>query len=227
MPKGQRKTEEAQARIGEKYGLLTIVEWLGSNKRRLATYKLLCSCGRYCVRTLPSIKRSGDYSSCGCSSNVGRVLYHMKHLNSMRGEQSAEYSVWVSMKRRCSPKYKGKDAKWYSLKGIRVCDRWDDFNNFIADMGRRPSSKHEIDRIDPNGNYDPSNCRWLIMEDNRRRANKERFDRENAERYSAEVYKKIINLNSTGISMRKLCEQTGYTRYRVIKCLAIHEGEKA
>ena len=53
--------------------------------------------------------------------------------------------------------------KWYGARGIRVCRRWRVFKNFIADMGPRPSDEHQLDRVDSNGNYEPSNCRWVTM----------------------------------------------------------------
>src|SRR3990167_5943872 len=67
-----------------------------------------------------------------------------------------EYRCWSSMRGRCGDK---KNAL-YGGKGIKVCERWNDFKNFLEDMGPRLSCKHSLDRIDSHGNYEPSNCRW-------------------------------------------------------------------
>lgn len=72
-----------------------------------------------------------------------------------------EYAVWAGMCRRChNPQ--DKSYKWYGARGIRVCQRWrQSFDNFMKDMGPRPSAKYSIDRYpDNDGNYEPGNCRW-------------------------------------------------------------------
>jgi hypothetical protein len=88
----------------------------------------------------------------------------LKHGQRREGKTTREYETWCSMIGRCETE---SDTNFhnYGARGIKVCERWrTSFENFFADMGKRPSPKHSIDRIDVNKGYEPSNCRWATKE---------------------------------------------------------------
>jgi hypothetical protein len=109
-----------------------------------------------------------------------------------------EYVSWCNMKQRCFDE-NSTFYRDYGGRGITVCDRWLDFVNFFADMGNRPSTKHTIERINNDGNYEPSNCRWATRKE---QANNRRSRR-------------ILELNGERKSLTEWATQLGIDKRRL------------
>lgn len=153
---------------GQTFGRLTVQSHQGSNRFHQSVWLCDCECGETSV-VVGSQLLNGRTKSCGCLRRDNVILRFTKHGAATGGTKLPELAAWIQMNQRCfNPRC--ANFRHYGGRGITVCDRWrHSFQNFIDDMGLRPSSKHSIDRFpDRNGNYEKSNCRWATSKEQQR-----------------------------------------------------------
>ena len=141
--------------VDERFGRLTVIKEVKERKNKKIFWECLCDCGKTTNVQSYHLK-SGRIKSCGCIRKEIISTLNKKHGMS----NTYEHGVWRTMIQRCYNK-KATSYKNYGARGITVCGRWrESFENFIQDIGMRPSENHQIDRIDNNKGYCSENCRW-------------------------------------------------------------------
>jgi len=144
---------------GDRFGRWTVIAPAASRNGR-TRWKCQCDCGT--IKSVGTSRLRGDgIRSCGCAQKeVMRAICEAR--NATHGEckpSTKEWRAWRAMRKRC---YDSSSINFnrYGGRGIQVCRQWrDSYETFLADMGRAPSPKHSIDRIDNDGDYGPNNCR--------------------------------------------------------------------
>lgn len=157
---------------GSRFGNLVVVRCAGSDDAGARTWVCLCDCGLYRVVRASYFKREKDpvraCSSCSKASRTASVTRH--GWASRLAGKSRLYNIYVGMRQRCNnpdnPSY-GR----YGGRGVRVCEEWSSFRGFMTWAMKSGYRDYlTIDRVDPAGNYEPSNCEWITKSENSRRA---------------------------------------------------------
>jgi len=175
-------TEKILSHLGNRYHRLTVIEICSrdkvSGKRFRQKCICLCDCGKEKKLILERV-RDGRTKSCGCLRSEITIKRNilctqgLRHGKNRRSGRTSEYACWAHMKERCSnPDCKA--YKYYGERGITVCKRWETFENFFDEMGKKPYKNYSLDRINNDGNYEPGNCRWtdwVTQRNNQRKRN--------------------------------------------------------
>lgn len=170
--------------------MLTAISRLGSN------WLCKCDCGK--TSTLKTARLTGGHTkSCGCLRATTTRKMRLKHGMT----KSRTHDIWAGMKIRCHTKT-NNHWKWYGARGIFVCDRWrHSFENFFADMGVAPPG-HSLERIDNDGPYEPSNCRWASHAEQSRNKRTTRWLVARGERRSLSEWASITGIKQGVIGRR-------------------------
>lgn len=154
---------------GQRFGKLTIIGFSHTKKRK-AFWECLCDCGNKKVAGTKTL-RNGECKSCGCLQKEAAAKTSKQYCLSHGGFGTRLYKIWGGIIDRCENK-NAISYEWYGARGIRICPEWR--HNFVA--FREWALSHDyadnltIDRIDNDGNYEPSNCHWITRSENSRKA---------------------------------------------------------
>ena len=178
---------------GQKFGRLIVLEAGQKRTPNRGMYWLCeCECGSINEVAAQALVK-GSVVSCGCYHREV-VSGKIKHGHNRRhSKKSPTYITWTKMNDRCNNPLV-REYKWYGGRGISVCKRWRSFVNFLSDMGERPEGK-TLDRINPNGNYNKTNCRWAAPLEQANNTRRNQFLQHDSQVKTIAEWARVLNLN--------------------------------
>ena len=147
---------------GKKFYMLHVVRLSHKDGRLRPYYHCVCDCGNKVVVRADSFT-TGNTKSCGCLNNLLSIERFMKIITKHGDAKKRLYKIWKNMRDRCSLSSIGKQrGRYYADRGIGVCKEWQEYECFREwAINNNYSNEKQIARINPNGNYEPDNCRWV------------------------------------------------------------------
>jgi hypothetical protein len=153
--------------LGQKFHRLIVKREMGKDRQGHRLFKCQCECGNTITTRMSRLKQN-KVKSCGCyvKETAHNLILNIKMHNLSHGDaiyrnkkRLSEYNIWAGIKQRClNPN--NRAFKDYGGRGIKICERWMKYENFIKDMGYKSEPHYWIERNDNDGNYEPNNCRW-------------------------------------------------------------------
>jgi hypothetical protein len=191
---------------GEKFGRWTVLSRAQKSKAGQTRWLCRCSCGNECVVQGAAL-RNGQSRSCGCLKVETTISRSTKHGHAPASGMSPTYNSWAAMIARCdNPKHAA--FPYYGGQGISVCERWYQFENFLADMGEKPNGT-SIDRKRTNGNYELGNCRWATSDEQMTNTSRNTFITSNGRTHTISEWSKLLGIHQSTISWRLSRGATG------------------
>lgn len=183
--------------VGKKFGKLTVIK-RAKNRGHNTCWLCQCECGNL-KEALASNLKTGVTNSCGCITKEKIIKAVTKHNET----KTRLYRLWSNMKQRCYNK-KQPTYKYYGARGIRVCQEWknnyESFRDWAITNGY--SDKLTIDRIDVNGNYEPTNCRWITNTEQQQNKSNNRLITYNNEEHCISEWARILDINTQTLFKR-------------------------
>lgn len=180
---------------GQRFGRLVVVERSENNSKGRSRWVCQCDCGGQIIALGYSL-RSGNTKSCKCLHNEGNNTKHKLCYTRI-------YNIWSGMKRRCT---NTNDARYkdYGGRGITICKEWrDDFEEFYDwAMANGYGEELTIDRINNDGNYEPSNCRWVTRKEQNANQRSNRWITYNGETKTITEWARTLNINHSALTRR-------------------------
>lgn len=189
-------------KVGQQFGRLTVLERLPRNDGHTSWWKCRCSCGKE-KDVRGTCLTQGFTKSCGCLRREGLQKHGYQMMYKHGGYGTPLYKVWRGMIQRCRNKT-NPSYHLYGERGIRVCDEWEnDFASFREwAMANGYEEGLSIDRIDVNGNYEPSNCRWLTMREQQSNKRNNVYVTYNGETHTASEWARRVGTYPARICQR-------------------------